>query len=91
MAATDKRLIAKLVKAKRETGMNDKEIYDEMLTRKDELGNNMRGMTADFQSSGAPNFKGQAAAAIGLDITYTRCSTHTVRLNLINNGCIFIT
>jgi len=68
MAATDKRLIAKLIEAKRLKGMNDKEIFDEILNRKDEFGGNIRGMTSDFESSGAPNFKEQAAKVIGLDI-----------------------
>lgn len=72
MAATDKRLIAKLIEAKRLKGMSDKEIFDEILTRKDEFGGNIRGMTSDFQSSGAPNFKEQAAKVIGLDITQVK-------------------
>lgn len=72
MAATDKRLIEKLIEAKRLKGMSDKEIFDEMLTRKDEFGGNIRGMTSDFQASGAPNFKEQAAKVIGLDITQVK-------------------
>lgn len=72
MAATDKRLIAKLIEAKRLKGMSDKEIFDEILTRKDEFGGNIRGMTSEFESSGAPNAKREAAKVIGLDITQVK-------------------
>lgn len=72
MAATDKRLIAKLIEAKRLKGMSDKEIFDEILTRKDEFGGNIRGMTSEFESSGVPNAKREAAKVIGLDITQVK-------------------
>lgn len=72
MAATDRRLIAKLIEAKRLKGMSDKEIFDEILTRKDEFGGNIRGMTSEFESSGVPNAKREAAKVIGLDITQVK-------------------
>lgn len=72
MAATDQKLIDKLIAAKRLKGLNDSQIWDEMLTRKDQLGKNMRGMTSEFESSGAPNAKREAAKVIGLDITQVK-------------------
>lgn len=72
MAATDQKLIDKLIAAKRLSGLSDAQIWNEMLTRKDQLGKNMRGMTSEFESSGAPNAKREAAKVIGLDITQVK-------------------
>ena len=68
MAATDQKLIDKLIAAKRKTGMNSAQIFNEMLERPDQLGNNMRGMLKEFEASGSPNAKQEAAKVIGLDI-----------------------
>ena len=71
MAKVKKQLVINLINAKRNSTkkkMNDKEIFDELLRRKDALGNNVRELVNRYEKSESVDAKREAAQFFGLDI-----------------------
>lgn len=72
MAKIPREKVVKLIKAKRATGMTDKQIFDEFERRKDGLGNNVRTLIGRYEDDESPDAKQDAAKFFGLDITQVK-------------------
>lgn len=72
MAKIPREKVVKLIKAKRATGMTDKQIFDEFERRKDGLGDNFRTLISRNEDDESPDAKGETAKFFGLDITQVK-------------------
>lgn len=72
MAKIPKEKVVRVIKAKRATGMTDKQIFDEFVRRKDGLGNNVRTLISRYEDNESPDAREEAARFFGLDITQVK-------------------
>lgn len=81
MAKIPKEKVVRVIKAKRATGMTDKQIFDEFARRKDGVGNNVRTLISRYEDNESPDARAEAARFFGLDITQVKGNSQQGSVN----------